>query len=348
MNISFSRLRSSLLILAGVFMLPVLSSPSLAEAPMVKTQVPGFYRLMLGKFEVTALLDGTINLDTSLLRNISEIEIKKLLVRGFIDDPRKVPTSCNAYLINTGSKLILIDAGSGQFMGPSCGKLPENLKAAGYSPEQIDIILITHLHADHFGGLLSADGKPAFPKAMVYVAKAENDFWTSDVEPKLNVPEELQQHLLQARKQAIKVADQYRAIKQWKTFENADLPVDHIKAVPLLGHTPGHMGYEVASEGKSLLVIGDVVHFGVVQFPVPNAVVFFDADTSQAASTRKEIFQRLAGSQTLIAGMHLSCPGIGHLRQEAEGSYSFVPFEYSPLPEEQKEEVQKKLDEKKY
>jgi glyoxylase-like metal-dependent hydrolase (beta-lactamase superfamily II) len=265
-----------------------------------------------------------------------------LLARGFIDDPHKIPTSCNAYLINTGSKLILIDAGSGQSMGPACGELSENLKAAGYAPEQIDVVLITHLHPDHFGGLLNADGKPAFPKATIYLAKAENDFWTSDEEPKLDLPAAMKEHLLAARKQAKKTADEYLAHKQWKTFEKTDLPVADVKAVPLPGHTPGHTGYEIASAGKSLLVIGDTVHFGAVQFPHPETAVSFDADSPQAVSTRKALFQRLADSKTIIANSHVSFPGIGHLRKEGEGSYGWVPLDYSLLPKEQKESEEKK------
>jgi glyoxylase-like metal-dependent hydrolase (beta-lactamase superfamily II) len=314
----------------------------MAEAPMVKSQSPGYYRMMLGKFEVTALLDGCMDLDAALLRDISETEVQKMLARGFIGDLHKIPITCNAYLVNTGSKLIMIDAGGGQSSGAVFGGLPANLKAAGYAPEQVDIILITHLHPDHFGGLLSADGNPAYPKATVYLAKAENDFWTSDEEPNLDVPPAMKEHFTAARKLAKKTAEQYLALKQWKTFENTDLPVADVKAVPLPGHTPGHTGYEIASEGKSLLAIGDAIHVGAVQFPHPEAAVSFDADSPQAVSVRKALFHRLAGSQTIIACAHISFPGLGHLREEAENSYVWVPLDYSLPPKNEKATGEKK------
>jgi glyoxylase-like metal-dependent hydrolase (beta-lactamase superfamily II) len=133
-----------------------------AAAPMQKTQAPGFYRMMVGTFEITALFDGMVELDAGLLLNVSETEVRDLLARALIDNPHKIPA--NAFLINTGSKLVLVDTGGGKAFGAMLGHLPENLAAAGYKPEQVDAVLITHLHGDHVGGLLNAAGKPAFRK----------------------------------------------------------------------------------------------------------------------------------------------------------------------------------------
>ena len=205
----------------------IMPSSVQAEAPMQKTQAPGYYRMMLGQFEVTALFDGIVELDAALLKNISEKDVKELLSRSMIDDPHKLPTSVNAYLINTGSNLVLVDAGSGKALGPTLGYLLKNLKASGYTAEQVDAVLLTHLHSDHVAGLLDADGKPAFPKAVVYVAKAENDYWLSDAEPK-NIPPEYQELMKQARKMAHDIAEPYIKLGQWKTFEN-DLPISRPK-----------------------------------------------------------------------------------------------------------------------
>src|SRR5574343_1963926 len=143
------------LTLAGLFLLG--SSLAMAEAPQQKTQVPGYYRLMLGQFEVTALYDGAIDLDEKMLKNIDKRDIQRLLAREFRKGP-KVQTAVNAYRVNTGSKLILIDAGAAQLFGPSLGNIVDNLKAAGYAPEQVDTVLITHLHGDHVNGLVTPDG----------------------------------------------------------------------------------------------------------------------------------------------------------------------------------------------
>src|ERR1700687_3512989 len=145
-----------------------------AGAPQQKTQAPGYYRLMLGEFEVTALSDGTFQMDAGkVLTNITPKQLHAALARSFLKDP--VETSVNGFLINTGSKLVLVDTGAGTLFVPTLGKLLSNLKASGYRPEQVDEIYITHMHDDHVGGL-AADGKLVFPNAIVRAAQQEADF----------------------------------------------------------------------------------------------------------------------------------------------------------------------------
>jgi glyoxylase-like metal-dependent hydrolase (beta-lactamase superfamily II) len=304
-----------------------------AEAPLVKTQAPGFYRMMVGQFEVTALLDGFVDLNAGLLKNISQEEAKILLDRAFIADPHKLQTPVNTYLVNTGEKLVLIDAGGGAAFGPVYGQLLPNLKAAGYKPEQIDAVLITHLHPDHAGGLLDAAGKPAFPNAVVYLAQAENDYWLSKTEPE-TVPPQYVEHLKMARKLVQKLAAPYIASGRWKTFKTAttaELPIAGIKPVPIPGHTPGHTAYEIGSDGRKLLILGDMVHFAAVQFARPDAAVNFDSDPKGAVSIRQSMFRRVAEDKTPVAGMHLPFPGIGRLRSDGKTGYTWVPVEFSPI-----------------
>jgi glyoxylase-like metal-dependent hydrolase (beta-lactamase superfamily II) len=321
--------RFSLLAVLGCLYLIGMPSAILADAPMQKSQAPGYYRIMFGKFEITALFDGVVEINAGLLQNISQEETQKLLARAFVENPQKMPTSTNAYLINTGAKLVLVDAGGGTFYGPTLGRLMDNIKASGYKPEQVDAVLITHLHPDHVAGLVNAQGKPNFPKAVVYVAKAEQDFWLSKAEPK-NIPPEYQEHLTQARKLVHDTAQPYIALDQWKTFDSASLPIPGIKAIPIPGHTAGHTAYEIYSEGQTFLIIGDMVHFAAVQFSKPGAAVSFDVDAKQAAATREELFRRIADGKTLVAGMHLSFPGIGRLRSDGQNAYTWVPIDYSP------------------
>jgi glyoxylase-like metal-dependent hydrolase (beta-lactamase superfamily II) len=300
-----------------------------AKAPMQKTQAPGYYRMMVGGFEVTALFDGIVPLNAGLLLNVPENEVRELLDRALVGDLHKIPTSANVYAINTGSKLALVDTGGGKVFGPTLGHAVENLAAAGYKPEQVDAVLITHLHGDHVGGLLDAKGKPAFPNAVVYIAKAEHDFWLSDVEPK--TPNAYQEHLKQARKMARSIAEPYLALNRWKMFENGNLPVAGIKAVPIPGHTPGHTAYEIQSEGQKFIVIGDTVHIAAVQFARPYAAVSFDFDPKQAVATHQAIFGRIADGKTLVADMHVAFPGIGRMRSDGKSGYAWVPIEYLPL-----------------
>ena len=164
--------------LAAILALGAGAGPTaaLAAAPQVKTQAPGFYRVMLGEFEVTALSDGTVDLPVDKLLKEPAAKTTAALKKSFLSVP--VETSFNGYLVNTGAKLVLIDAGAGTLFGPTLGKLVASLQAAGYKPEQVDDILITHMHPDHVGGL-AANGAIVFPNATVHADRRDADFWLS-------------------------------------------------------------------------------------------------------------------------------------------------------------------------
>lgn len=310
------------LLVAGFFLFA--SSLATAEAPAQKTQVPGYYRLNLGGFEVTALYDGAIKLDTKLLKNTNDKEVQQLLARMFVKGPA-VQTAVNAYLINTGSKLVLVDAGAAKVFGPSLGNIVANLKAAGYAPEQVDAVLVTHLHGDHVNGLIDAEGKAVFAHAEIWSAKADNDFWLSeDIAAK--APKEAQGFFKMARD----AAAPYLKAGKWKTFSgNQDL-LPGFASFAANGHTPGHSAYLVGTGEDKLLIWGDIVHNHAVQFARPTVAIEFDVDRKAAVATRKAIFAKAAKEKLLVAGMHLPFPGIGHVRAESKG-YSWVPAEFSPL-----------------
>lgn len=306
----------------------LLGLPSLAraQAPMAQTQVPGYYRMALGQFEVTALFDGAIELDAKLLKNASPEDLQRLLSRMFVGSP-KMQTAVNAYLINTGRHLVLVDAGAAKLFGPSLGHVLENMKASGYDPAQVDTVVITHLHGDHMGGLNDASGRPVFPKARVMVPRADHDFWLSQ-QAVDKAPEGMKPFFKMARD----TAAPYQAVGRWQPFADGSQLVPGIRAVAANGHTPGHTAYAVESDGKKLLIWGDLVHSHAVQFARPGVSIEFDVDQKQAIATRREIMKSAAASRTLVAGMHLPFPGIGHVRAEGKGSYSWVPIEFSPLP----------------
>lgn len=297
-----------------------------AEAPKVLTQVPGYYRMMLGQFEITALYDGALDLDTKLLNNTSPTELNKLLARMFVGNP-KMQTPVNAYLVNTGKNLVLVDAGAAKLFGPSLGFILQNMKAAGYDPAQVDTVIITHLHPDHVGGITDIDGKPIFPKARIMVAKEDGEFWLSQKVAD-GSPEKMQPFFKMARD----AAAPYQKAEQLQVFAWGSVLVPGIKAVKANGHTPGHTAFAVESDGQKLLIWGDVVHAHAVQFARPGVSIEFDVDQEQAIATRKNIFKTMAISKSLVAGMHLPFPGIGHVRWDGKESYSWVPIEFAPLP----------------
>ncbi|MDE2441247.1 MAG: MBL fold metallo-hydrolase [Betaproteobacteria bacterium] len=304
--------------------LVLISGLASAEAPRQNTQVPGYYRLMVGQFEVTALYDGAIDLDEKLLKNINKRDIQHLLAREFLKGP-KVQTAVNAYLINTGSRLILVDAGAAKLFGPGLGNIVDNLKAAGYTPEQVDTVLITHLHGDHVNGLITPDGQRVFANAEVWSAKTDNDFWLSEATA-ARAPKDLQPLFKMSRD----AAAPYLAAGKWKTFDGNRELLAGISSVDTHGHTPGHASYLFQSGDQRLMILGDLVHNHAVQFARPEVAIEFDNDPKEAVATRKRIFHLAAKEKLMVAGMHLPFPGIGHVRKESKG-YAWVPAEFSPL-----------------
>ena len=293
-----------------------------AAAPQVKTQ-PGYYRVMLGDFEVTALSDGTVALPVDkLLTNTNPARVDKALSRSFLKAP--VETSVNGYLINTGSKLVLIDTGAAKLFGPTLGNLVDSLKAAGYQPEQVDEIYITHMHADHVGGLMAGD-KLAFPNAIVRADQHDADFWLSAANLE-KAPEQMKGFFQGAQASL----NPYVAAGKFKPFNGDTELVPGVRAVAAAGHTPGHSTYLVESKGQKLALWGDLMHVAAVQFAQPSVTIQFDTDSKAAAVQRKRAYAEAAKQGYLVGSAHLSFPGIGHLRAEGKG-YVFVPLNYSGL-----------------
>lgn len=313
-------IRRGLAVLAGSLLLVTAAH---AAAPQVKTQPPGYYRMMLGEFEVTALLDGVLPLEPKkLLTNTTPAEVSALLKRSFQGEV--VPTSVNAYLINTGSKLVLVDAGAAQLFGPGFDQLHANLKAAGYQPEQVDAVVITHMHGDHIGGLIQG-GKIAFPNATVYADKHDADYWLS-AENLEKAPKEMKMFFQGAQM----TLNPYVSAGKFKAFEGDTEIVPGVKAIATHGHTPGHAIYAVESKGEKLVLWGDLMHVAAVQFPKPSVTIQFDTDSKAAAAQRKKAFADAAKNGYWVGSAHLPFPGIGHLRVDGKG-YQFLPVNYSQI-----------------
>jgi glyoxylase-like metal-dependent hydrolase (beta-lactamase superfamily II) len=292
-----------------------------AAAPMVKTQAPGYYRMMLGDFEVTALSDGTLPLPvTELLTNTTPEKVKRALARAALKDP--VDTSVNGYLINTGTKLVLIDTGAGALFGPTVGNLVNNLKAAGYQPEQVDEIYITHMHGDHVGGLMAGD-KIVFPNATVRADKHEADYWLSQAN--MDAAPKDAKGFFQG---AMTSLNPYIAAGKFTPFDGATELVPGVKAMASPGHTPGHTTYVVESKGDKLVLWGDLMHVAAVQFAEPSVTIRFDVDSKAAARARKLAYADAAKNGYWVGAAHIAFPGLGHLRAEGSG-YLWIPANYS-------------------
>jgi glyoxylase-like metal-dependent hydrolase (beta-lactamase superfamily II) len=294
-----------------------------AGAPQQKAQAPGYYRMMLGEFEVTALSDGTFSMEAGkVLTHITPPQLDAALARSFLKDP--LETSVNAFLINTGSKLVLIDSGAGTLFGATLGNLLSSLRASGYKPEQVDEIYITHMHGDHIGGLIK-DGKPVFANAIVRAAQQEADFWLSKAHMDAAPAEGKGSY-----QGAMNMLNPYVSAGKFKPFSGDTELVPGIRAVATPGHTAGHTVYVAESKGQKLVLWGDLMHVAAVQFPDPSVTLLYDTDSVMAAAQRKKIFADAAEHGDWVGGAHLSFPGIGHLRKAGSG-YTFVPANYSAL-----------------
>jgi len=301
--------------------------PASAAAPKAGFQVPGFFRTQVGDFEVTSLIDGPLSFPPTLMK-ADQDQVTQMIARDFPSDPPNFNASLAGFLVNTGRQLILVDTGLGHFGNtPGTGKLVTNLRAAGYRPEQVDLVLITHLHLDHVGGLLTKDNKRAFPNAIVRMAQAESDFWLSKQQAD-SAPKQMQYLFNDARE----AAAPYQAAGKWKPFSGADELAPGVRPYPLAGHTPGHSGYEFSSRGERLLAWGDTLHMAPVQFPHPEIGIAFDVDPQQATEQRLKLLDALADDKSvIIAGAHIGFPSLGRLRRQDNG-YVWVPVRYAPAP----------------
>ncbi len=251
-------------------------------------QSVGTYTHRLGDFKIVSLITRPMEHSPSLFRSLNPDILPQAMNEANFNQ-----SSSNVFLVDVWTRKVLFDSGMD-------GKTLELLREAGYKPEDIDIICLTHMHSDHIGGLLGNDGKPAFPNAVIYVSKHE-----------LNANYDNQ--AIRAYKNRV------------KPFSGRIEIAPGINSVPAEAHTPGHMLYLVQSQDQKLIIWGDLLH-ALVQFKYPEVYLTYDADPSKAVMFRKEILEEAAARHWLIAGMHVIYPGMGYVVKEENG-YRFEPLE---------------------
>lgn len=291
----------------------------------LQKQVAGYYQYQAGDVQITALLDGTNFMSPSLFKDISQQQVQEILKKYYADQEKGVQTSVNAFLVNTGKSLVLVDSGAASCFGAHLGSVLTNLKASGYQPEQVDTILLTHLHPDHVCGI-SKDGIANFPNATVYVSDDEAKYWL-DPKQAAKLPKEKQANYSGTVEKIKQAIAPYQTKQRFKTYKLGD-DIQGFKVINTAGHTPGHFSYELKTKDENVVFIGDIVHSHTVQFDKPETAIEYDIDPKKAVETRLKQFADFAKNGQTIAAPHLPFPGIGHIYSADGKSYQWIPTHF--------------------
>lgn len=304
--------------------LALTAAPAMANTPAApRAQAPGYYRYRVGEIAVTALLDGFMDLPTGYVFGYDEDGARASTAAAYRRfTPGAITIPVNGYVIETGDRVILIDAGAPSMLGEGVARMSGNLRAAGFDPAAIDTVLFTHFHPDHVGALLDGTGGRAFQNAQLVCSEAEWAFAHNDA-VRSAAPEDFRAMIDMVRGFLAPYSED-RAM-----FSGEKELAPGLASVPLPGHTPGHTGYAIQSGGESLLIWGDIIHFSTLQFAHPDWGVVFDTDPAEAAATRAKMFDRAVADRMAVAGMHVDFPGFGYV-ERAGDSYRHIVAPWMP------------------
>jgi glyoxylase-like metal-dependent hydrolase (beta-lactamase superfamily II) len=294
--------------------------PSIAQAaaPMLGVLRPQVYRFKVGNFEVTNILDGVRVGDGPhpIFGANQQAEAVQALVRANGLPPTRFDHHFVNTLVNTGKELVLFDTGNGKGRMATAGNLQELLATAGYKPEQIDVVVITHGHPDHIGGLMEG-GKPTYPNARYVFGEVEFEYWRKGE----NIAEARKANREQFMKVAVPFGEKATFLK------GEGEVVSGIRAVPVFGHSPGMLAFHIESNGQRLLVWADVANHYVVSIQQPDWHVAFDHDKEAAAATRRRVFDMVSTDKLPVIGYHMPFPALGFVEKASQG-YRWVPATY--------------------
>jgi glyoxylase-like metal-dependent hydrolase (beta-lactamase superfamily II) len=302
------------------------TAPAHAAVPATGKQAPGFYRYKVGSFECTSINDGarTFPMPDTFVRNVPREQALAAAEAAYM--PKGMITvPFNPQIINTGTKLVLIDAGYGPGIAPSVGLLPAGMTAAGIDPGAIDVVVLSHLHPDHINGVKTADGKIAFPNAEIMAPAMDWAFWMNDENAaKAESNPMMKGYFANTRKILSDIASKVTKYEWGKEVAPG------ITALDTHGHTPGHTSFVVSSGSSKILIQSDVTNIPELFLRNPEWHVMFDVDPQQAVATRQRFYDMAAAEKALIVGFHFSFPSLGHVEKAGAG-YQLVPVAWNPV-----------------
>jgi glyoxylase-like metal-dependent hydrolase (beta-lactamase superfamily II) len=268
----------------------------------------------IGDISVTAVSDGVLAAPLDVVLGMDAAEIARLAGKK---PGEALHISVNAFLLERAGEWALVDTGSGNTMGPTLGKLPDNLRAQGVAPEQIGTIFLTHLHPDHSNGLVDDAGNAIYPNAEIVLHEAEATFWL-DREEASGATERIRRNIAKAKVTTAPYRARMRTVR-------AGEAVPGVSPLLLAGHTPGHTGWLIQSGNDGLLIWGDLVHLASIQIPRPDTGLIYDVDPQAACATRSRMFDRIAADKLAVAGAHIDFPGFGAIVRKGAG-FAFEPI----------------------
>lgn len=293
-----------------------------AQVAMAQVENAGFNRFMLGNFEVTAINDGKRPGEgphTIFGVDQDEATVAALLEENFLPADRFV-NSFTPVLVNTGSELVLFDTGLGAGARQAgLGRLRAGMEASGYGPGDVSVVVLTHFHGDHIGGLME-DGEAAFPNARYVTGQAEYDFWTAEERqsgPTENAARAVQANVVPHAEKTTFIGD-------------GDEVVPGITGMVAAGHTPGHMIFHLDSDGRRLVLTADTSNHYVASLQRPDWHVSFDMDKEAGAATRRRVFDMIAAERIPFIGYHMPFPAAGFV-EKLDAGFRFVPVSYQML-----------------
>jgi len=302
-----------------------------AATPAAGKQAASFYRYKVGDIEVTVLSDGIarVPVTEAFVLNVKPEEVNAALREAYME-PGVFIGPYNPIVLNTGTKLVLVDMGTGEanYIASKgvAGQLLANMAAAGIDPKTIDTIIISHYHGDHVNGLLKADNSLAFPNAEVLVPAPEHKYWT-DAGEESRAPTPRIADIFKGVRRVIGNAE---VMKRLRTYEWDKEVIPGVLAVGTPGHTPGHTSHIVASGASKVYVQADVTHAPFLFARHPGWHAFYDHEAVQAEATRRKVYDMLAAEKMLVQGFHYPFPSVAHVEKTAAG-YREIPVLWSPV-----------------